>query len=83
MKEGITVKDVRDVYGSTAGELKDSAVLVGGTAIQGVLFLVVKCYKMFQYGFVDSAGRVVMNIRTCSLEADGFVYFWQDVGFAL
>ena len=59
-------------------------MLVGGTAIRaGVLFLAVKCYKMFQYGFVDSAVRVVMNIWTCSLEADGFVRFWQDVGFAL
>ena len=85
VKEGITVKDVRDVYGSTAGESKDSAVIVRGTAIlpPGVLFLVVKCYKMFQYGLVDSAVRVVMNIRTCSLEADGFVRFRQDVGFAL
>ena len=59
-------------------------MLVGGTTIRaGVLFLAVKCYKMFQYSFVDSAVRIVMNIRTCSLEANGFVRFRQDVGFAL
>ena len=80
--EGTTIEDVRDAWGLTAGQSKDSAVLVGGTAISppGVL---VKCYKMFQHGLVDSAVRVVMNIRTCSLEADGFVRFRQDVGFAL
>ena len=82
--EGTTIRDVRIFCGSTAGQSEGSAVLVGGTAIPaGVLFLAVKYYKMFQYGFVDSAVRVVMNIRTCSLEADGFVRFRQDVGFAL
>ena len=83
--EGITIGNVTDGHGPTAGQLKDSAVIVRGTAIPppGVLFLAVKCYKMFQYGLVDSAVRVVMNIRTCSLEADGFVRFRQDVGFAL
>ena len=44
--EGTTIGDVRLFCGSTAGQSKDSAVLVGGTAIPppppGVLFLAVK-----------------------------------------
>ena len=47
--EGTTIAHIRRICGSTAGESKDSAILVGGTAIPplGVLFLAMKCYKMF------------------------------------